>query len=223
VSDGRKVVVFGTGSFAEVVRFYLDHDSPYEVVAFTVHREHLGATNELDGLPVVPFEELPTRLAPADHGMFVAVGYKDVNRVRARICGEAKQAGYELITYVSSKASHWGDTAIGENCFIFEDNTIQPFVTIGDDVILWSGNHVGHHARIGDHCFVTSHVVISGHTAVGPYSFLGVNATLRDNISIGEANVIGAGAIIMRDTADREVYVPARTKPFPKSSDEIGL
>jgi sugar O-acyltransferase (sialic acid O-acetyltransferase NeuD family) len=218
-----KVVVFGTGSFAECVNFYLTHDSAHEVVAFTVHRDHLGETSELAGLPVVAFEDVPERYPSADHQMFVAVGYAGVNRVRAAICQEAKALGYELLTYVSSKATTWGDAKIGENCFIFEDNTIQPFVTIGDDCVLWSGNHIGHHVSIGDHCFITSHVVVSGHVKIGSYCFIGVNATLRDDISIGEANVIGAGALIMKSTGEREVYAPQRTRPHDRSSDEIGM
>jgi sugar O-acyltransferase (sialic acid O-acetyltransferase NeuD family) len=217
-----KIVVFGTGSFAECVNFYLTHDSPHEVVAFTVHRDHLEA-EELAGLPVVAFEDLADAYPPGEHGMFVAVGYARVNRVRAAICGEAKAKGYRLITYVSSKATTWGDTRIGENCFIFEDNTIQPFVTIGDDCVLWSGNHIGHHATIGDHCFITSHVVVSGHVDVGPYCFLGVNATFRDAISVGAANVVGAGALIMKSTKDNEVYIAARTKPDARTSDQIGM
>jgi sugar O-acyltransferase (sialic acid O-acetyltransferase NeuD family) len=218
-----KVVVFGTGSFAECVHFYLTHDSPHEVVAFTVHRDHVGDTTELAGLPVVPFEALIESHPPGEHEMFVAVGYAKVNRVRAAICEEAKGKGYSLISYVSSKATTWGDTKIGENCFIFEDNTIQPFVTIGDDCVLWSGNHIGHHSSIGDHCFITSHVVVSGHVTIGPYSFLGVNATFRDAISVGEANVVGAGALIMKSTKDREVYIAPRTKPDARTSDEIGM
>jgi sugar O-acyltransferase (sialic acid O-acetyltransferase NeuD family) len=218
-----KVVVFGTGSFAECVSFYLAHDSPHEVVAFTAHGDHLGDTAELAGLPVVPFEDVAERYPPAEHDMFVAVGYAGVNKVRAAICDEAKGKGYTLITYVSSKATTWGDTQIGENCFIFEDNTIQPFVTIGDDCVLWSGNHIGHHVTIGDHCFITSHVVVSGHVTVGSYSFLGVNATFRDAISVGESNVVGAGALIMKSTKDGEVYIAARTKADARTSDEIGM
>ena len=52
----------------------------------------------------------------------------------------AKKMGYTCVSYVSSKATTWPDLDIGENCFIFEDNTIQPFVTIGDNCILWSGD-----------------------------------------------------------------------------------
>jgi sugar O-acyltransferase (sialic acid O-acetyltransferase NeuD family) len=218
-----KVVVFGTGSFAECVNFYLTHDSPHEVVAFTVHRDHISGTTQLAGLPVVPFEDLADTYPPDSHDMYVAVGYARVNRVRAAICEEAKSKGYSLISYISSKATTWGDTKIGENVFIFEDNTIQPFVTIGDDCVLWSGNHVGHHAQIGAHCFITSHVVISGHVKVGPYCFIGVNATVRDAISIGEANVIGSAALIMKSTKDAEVYIAPRTKPDARTSEQIGM
>lgn len=219
---GKKIVVFGTGSFAEVVHFYLTNDSDHQVVAFTAHGSHLAEGGELLGLPVTPFETLEERYPPDQYAMFVAVGYKGVNRVRADVCAQARAKGYELITYVSSRCTNWA-RSIGDNCFIFEDNTIQPFVTIGDDVVLWSGNHIGHHTSIGDHCFITSHVVVSGNVTVGPYCFLGVNATLRDSITVGEACVIGAGAIIMKSTQPREVYVPQRTEPFGKTSDEIRL
>jgi sugar O-acyltransferase (sialic acid O-acetyltransferase NeuD family) len=154
--------------------------------------------------------------------MLVAVGYKDVNRLRATIYAEAKSKGYELISYVSSRCTNWGE-AIGDNCFIFEDNTIQPFARIGNDVVIWSGNHIGHHSTIGDHCFISSHVVVSGHVRVGAYSFLGVNATIRDNVSIGEACVIGAGALVMKSTTDKSVYIAERTRPFDRTSDKIPL
>lgn len=218
-----KVVIFGTGSFAQVVKFYLDHDSEHEVVAFTVHRDSLPDEPELDGLPVIAFEELPERLPSSTHAMFVAVGYRNVNRLRADVCHQARSRGYDLITYVCSKATTWPGLTLGDNCFVFEDNTIQPFVTIGDGVVLWSGNHVGHHASIGDYCFITSHVVISGHTSIGDYSFVGVNATLRDSIDVGPSNVIGAGAVIMKSTGPDEVYAPQRTKPLDRKSNEIGM
>jgi sugar O-acyltransferase (sialic acid O-acetyltransferase NeuD family) len=134
-----------------------------------------------------------------------------------------KAAGYRLVSYVSSRCSYLSQTPPGDNCFILEDNTIQPFVTIGNDVTLWSGNHVGHDSRIGDHCFVSSHVVISGHVTVGAYTFIGVNATLRNSIAIGDETLIGAGAIVMKDTRPKSVYVPDRTKVFSKTSDAIEL
>jgi sugar O-acyltransferase (sialic acid O-acetyltransferase NeuD family) len=217
-----RVVVFGTGGFAEMVHFYLDRDSEHEVVAFTVNGEHIEEP-EWRGLPVVPFEDVEESLPPGEYAMYVAVGYRGVNRIRAGIYDQAKAKGYDLVTYVSSKATHWDANEIGDNCFIFEDNTIQPYVKIGNDVVLWSGNHIGHWAEIGDHCFISSHVVVSGYTKIGAYSFVGVNSTFRDAITVGESNVIGAGAVIMKDTEDFEVYSPERTRPHPKRSDEIGF
>jgi len=216
-----KVVIFGTASFAELVHYYLSNDGGYEVAAFTVHRDQLR-TPSFCGLPVVAFEDVPLLYPPASHQMFVAVGYRQVNQVRAAIYHDAKARGYTLLSYVSPRCTNMA-ASIGDNCFIFEDNTLQPFVHICNNVILWSGNHNGHPSTIGDHCDITSHVVVSGHCKVGPYCFLGVNATLRDSLTIGESCVIGAGALIMKDTLPRQVFLGERTKPFAKSSDDINL
>lgn len=216
-----KVVIFGTASFAELVHAYLSRDGAYDVVAFTAHRDRITEPR-FCGLPVVPFDELDRRHPPATHEMFVAVGYRKVNQVRAAIYDEVKARGYRLLTYVSPRCTNLA-ASIGDNCFVFEDNTLQPFVTIGNNVILWSGNHIGHHSTIGDHCYVTSHVVVSGHCRIGKYCFLGVNATLRDSLTIAESCVIGAGALIMKDTRPKEVYLGERTRPFAKSSDDINL
>ncbi len=215
-----KAVVFGTGSFGQLARFFLDRDSDYDVVGFTASGGSIETTT-FDGLPLVPFENVEDRFSPADHRMFIAVGYVQMNRVRERFFHEAKAKGYDLLTYVSSRATHWGDTVIGENVFIFEDNTLQPFVQIGDNTVLWSGNHIGHHTTIGPHCFIASQVVVSGHVKVGPRCFIGVNATIRDAITIESDNLIGMGAAILKDTKPREVYPAARTRAIERESSEF--
>jgi acetyltransferase-like isoleucine patch superfamily enzyme len=65
--------------------------------------------------------------------------------------------------------------------------------------------------------------VVSGHVRVNRHCFIGVNATLRNDVTIGEYTLIGAGAVIMKDTAPRSVYVGSRTRPFDKTSDEMDL
>lgn len=218
----KPVVIFGVGEYAAVASVYLKQDSPHDVVAFTVHEEYVDA-REFQGLPVVPFERLNESHPPEAYAMFVAIGFKGVNRARARVYTECKERGYELISYVCSKATVWGDLDIGDNTFVFEDNVIQPFAKIGSDVVLWSGNHIGHHVVIGDHCFVTSHVVVSGGTVIGDYCFLGVNATIRDHVAIAPSTVVGAGALIMRDTEPEDVYVPKRTERFSRRSSELDM
>jgi sugar O-acyltransferase (sialic acid O-acetyltransferase NeuD family) len=201
-----KMVIFGTGEFAQVAAVYLDADSPHQVVAFTVD----GARRDQEqvmGRPVVPFEELTRSHPPGEYELFVAIGFKGLNQARAEVFGRVKAAGYTCISYVCSRAMQWGHVTVGENSFVFESNVLQPFVRIGDNTILWSGNHVGHHATIGSHCFITSHVVISGGTTVGDYCFVGVNATLGDHITIAPRCLIGAGAMVLRSTEENSAYV----------------
>ena len=216
----KDVVIFGAGQIAEVVHFYLTHDSEFRVSAFTVDAAYLKDTTFL-GLPVVPFEEIQARYPPSRYGLFVAVSYKYANRFRAEKVASAEAKGYALISYVSSKATVWPGLSIGTNTFIMENNVIQPAVRIGKNVIMWSGNHVGHHTTICDHCFIASHAVISGSVTVGEYSFIGVNATIRDNITIGKSCVIGAGTLILHSTKDFEVYIGQQTEPSKVPSNRL--
>ncbi|WP_057320501.1 acetyltransferase, partial [Mycobacterium tuberculosis] len=132
-----------------------------------------------------------------------------------------KALGYELASYVSSHATVLNDGRIGENVFLLEDNTIQPFVSIGNNVTLWSGNHIGHHSTIHDHCFLASHIVVSGGVVIEEQSFIGVNATLRDHITIGSRCVVGAGALLLRDADADGVYIGTKTERRPVPSTEL--
>jgi sugar O-acyltransferase (sialic acid O-acetyltransferase NeuD family) len=201
-----KVVIFGTGEFAQVAAVYLEVDSPHEVVAFTVDGAR-RTQEQFAGKPVLAFEDLPRTHPPEDYQLLVAIGFKGLNQARADVFHRCRALGYRCISYVCSRAVQWGHVEIGQNCFIFENNVLQPFVRIGDNCVLWSGNHIGHHARIGDHCFITSHVVVSGGTVVGDYCFLGVNATLADHITIAPRCVIAAGALVLKDTEEDGAYL----------------
>jgi sugar O-acyltransferase (sialic acid O-acetyltransferase NeuD family) len=200
----KPLVIFGAGELAEVAWFYFTRDAGADIEAFTVDGSHMRA-DRLHGLPIVPFEGVEAAFSPATHDLFVAMSYAGLNAIRAERCRQAKEKGYALRTYVSSKATTWPDLTVGENCLILENNTIQPFVRIGNNATLWSGNHVGHHVRIEDNCFITSHVVISGGVVIRENSFVGVNATIRDHVCIGRRAVIGAGALVTKDVPDEGV------------------
>lgn len=207
----RPLVIFGFGDLAQLAHFYFSSDSEYEVVAFTVDSAYMTESTFCD-LPVVAFEEITTHFSPAQCEMFVALSYSKLNAVRKEKYLAAKALGYRIASFISSHATVLNEGRIGENCFIFEDNSIQPFVTIGNNVTLWSGNHIGHHSTIKDHCFIASHVVISGGVVIEEQCFIGVNATLRDHIKIGERCVIGAGALLLGDAEPEGVYIGAATE-----------
>jgi sugar O-acyltransferase (sialic acid O-acetyltransferase NeuD family) len=217
-----KVVIFGAGDIARLAHFYFTTDSDHDVVAFVVDPEYKAADSFMN-LPLIASDELPSAFSPSTHKMFVAMSYTDMNRVRAAKYALAKRLGYDLVTYISSRCSFLTQFAPGDNCLILEDNTIQPFVRLGNNVTLWSGNHIGHDSIIGDHCFISSHVVVSGHVRIGEGCFIGVNATLRNSIAVGDYTLIGAGAIVMKPTRPKSVYLGHRAERWSKTSDEVEL
>lgn len=216
----KKLVIFGVGEQAEVAYSLFTHDSEFEVVGFTVDKAYLNK-NSLYGLPVVAFEDIEKHFPPNEYDCFVAIGYSKLNNARSEAVSRVKVKGYDLPSYVSSKAVLSADFNCGINCLILELNNIQPFVKVGDNVTLWSGNHLGHHSIIEDNCFITSHVVISGGVTVGSGSFVGVNATFRDHINIGKQCVVGAGAYVNNDLPDFSVILPAKSKVIKQTSLEI--
>ena len=189
----KKLVLFGKGEIAKLAQYYFGQDSDYEVVAFTADDDQVDA-DSFSGLPLVPFSRV-TKDYPADiFEMHVALSYRGHNQIRAQKYGEAIAKGYNLASYVCSKSVYWDDLQVGDNCFILENQTIQPTVRIGNNVVLWSGNHIGHRTKIENHAFVTSHVVISGFCQIGEACFLGVNATLTDKSILEQDVFLAAGA-----------------------------
>lgn len=216
----KRLVIFGAGDIAALAHFYFSTDSDYEVAAFTVDRDYCTSDSFLD-LPLEPFESVQDCFPPGEFSMFVAVSYKGVNKLRAEKVAQAREKGYRLASYISSRATMLAQHPPGENCFLLEDNTVQPFVRIGSNVTLWSGNHIGHHSEIADHCFISSHVVISGGVKVGERAFIGVNSTLRDHITIGARAVIGAGCLVLADVPEEGVLIGSATTLSPVPSSRL--
>jgi sugar O-acyltransferase (sialic acid O-acetyltransferase NeuD family) len=216
----KRVVLFGTGLVAEVAQFFLTYDSTHEVIAFTVDGAHIAAATK-HGLPIVPFEEVQTLYPPDDFSMFISIGYQQVNKLRESKYHAAKGLGYDLVTYVSSKATMWPGANIGDNCLIMESNVIHPFTTIGNNVVICPGCLIGHHSVIGDHCYLSPHVAVSGNVTIEPNCLLGVGSTIRDGMTIARECVIGAGSLVMQDTQPREVYVAQRAELLRMPSDRL--
>jgi sugar O-acyltransferase (sialic acid O-acetyltransferase NeuD family) len=215
------VIIFGVADFASLAHFYLKHDTQHDVVAFSVNAEYIPPTGTFRGLPVVAFEEVEHKYSPSDYMFFAPMSHRKMNRLREGIYNQIKAKGYNLISYVSSKATVWPEAQIGDNCFILEDNTLQPFTPIGNNVVLWSGNHIGHHGVIQDHVLFTSHVVLSGHCTVQPFCFFGVNATIRDGLKIAEGSLIAMAASIIADTEPWGVYKGAPAKKGQVLSSDL--
>ena len=216
-----KIIIFGTGKISEVVYYYLSKDTNYTICCFVVEKEYKKKETKFN-LPIIDFEDIQLKYPPSEYKMFAITGADKLNKFRTEIYLKCKNLGYSFISYIHSKAIVMTDD-IGENCFILENNVIQPFTKIGNNCVLWSGNHIGHHSIIKDHVFITSHVVISGMCNIGNYCYIGVNSSIKDNIEINDNTVIGMGSLVNKDTESYNIYIGAPAKKFKECDDTIKL
>ena len=219
----EKVIIFGNKSTARGIFFCLKYYSDYAIEGFTVDRDYLECDRLLQ-LPVIPFDIVETAFPPDKHKMLIAVGYVQNNKIRKDRYFRAKEMGYQLINFVSPKATVHPETAVGDNCFIGHYTVVSPDAKIGNNVIIGSNCIIGHDVIVGDHCFFSPGVSVVGGVNIGACCYFGTNATIRNGISIGNECVIGAGAIILEDTKDRAVYLgePATLLPIPSNKLRLG-
>lgn len=217
----RKLVQFGIGKIGQVVSHHFSTDSDYQLAAYAVDPAFVPADGQFGDLPVVGFDEVERRFPPSQHDMFIAVGYQQLNRLRAARYDEARRKGYRLATYISSQNKHVLREQVGENCFVMSGEPLQPHARIGDNCFVWTNALIGHHSIVGDHGWITSGVVIGGNCRMGDYCFLGLGATIGHEVNVGSHCLIGAGALIAKDAPDHSVYIEAETPRYRLTSEQF--
>jgi sugar O-acyltransferase (sialic acid O-acetyltransferase NeuD family) len=216
----KHIVIFGTNTLSSLSWFCLTNDSPWKVDAFTVDKGFLTKSIH-EGLPVVPFEDLLNIYPPSTTKLLIPLGYTRINGLRMERFQQATERGYELISYISTRASIWPNQCFGRNCLVYEHAIIQPFSTIGDNVIIRSGAHVSHHCVIGNHSFISAEATFGGNVTVGERCFFGLGAVIRDGLNIAERSFIGAGAVVIADTESDGVYIGNPARRIAKSSLQV--
>jgi len=217
-----KLLIFGTQGIAKLAYHYFKTDSEYDVVGFVVDKAY-KKNDTFQGLPLHETESISKTYPPADYKLFIAMSYVSINQKRAAKYEQMKALGYELVSYISSRCTFLTEEPVGDNCFILEDNTIQPFVKIGNNNFFWCGNIIGHEAVIDDHCFLAGGVAIGGYAHLNDNCFLGPNVTVKHKITLAPYTLCIAGCVILNDTVEKGVYYPERAKLHSKKSDFIDL
>lgn len=221
----KRLIIFGLGKIADVAYHHLVRDNEYQVLAFTCDAEWLdtesGRKDTHFGHPVLSFEDIERHYPPESVSMFVAIGYHELNALRARKCEEAKAKGYTLISYVSPRANHGPWLEVGENCLILDGVGIQPGVRIGNNVSLWNNALIGHHSVIHDHCWIAAGATLGGVVTLGERSFVGLNATIGGELSIGADCFMGAATLVVKNAAPRSVFIARGTEKFRLESDDF--
>lgn len=218
-SAGEKLVIVGTGESAAVAFEYFKYDSHHEVVAFSTETSSL-TSDEHCGLPVVPLERIAETCPPSEYRAFVAISATELNRLRRRLCDAVKALGFTCVSYVSTHAFVLPNVEIGENAFIQENVALQFQTRIGNNVFLGSGACIGHSSVVEDDCYFGPNSTVCGNCRIGRSSFIGANSCISHNVSVAEDCVIGGGAIVLKDTEPRHVYLGNPARPVSQDSFE---
>jgi sugar O-acyltransferase (sialic acid O-acetyltransferase NeuD family) len=213
----KKIVIFGTGEIGVMAKYYFTYDSEYEVVAFAADEKYINS-DSFEGLPLVKLSELSERYPPSEYDVHVALSFGQLNKTREQKYYEVKNMGYFLASYISTRSVFWPDLIHGDNCFILENQTIQPTVRIGSNVMIWSGNHIGHRGVISDHVYISSHVCIAGFCTIGERTFLGVNSTIKDFTEIGSDCFVGMAASVSKNLLDGSVVLAPKSEIYDPSN-----
>ena len=206
----KKIIIFGNGEIADLASFYFNNDSEFSIEAFCVDNENVSEST-FNKIPLLSLDEVLANFSPENFLIHVALSYKKLNNVRADKFNFFKNKNYNFASYISSKLVSWSGINFGKNCFILENQTLQPNIKIGDNVMLWSGNHIGHNSSIGNHTYLSSHVVISGNCNIGDKCFFGVNSTVKDFTNIGNSCFIGMGASVTKNLKDNSFVLAPRS------------
>lgn len=213
-----KVVIYGAGRHAELTAYEMKRNNLHEVVAFTVRNKYLNKT-ELNGLPIVSYEDISRIHPPSEFKMFIAIGPQQINRAREEIFRDAKEKGYQFVNCIWPIPDFPEDLIIGENVYIGQDCAISNFVEIDDNVTLITSK-IGHHCKIKANSFISASI-LAGNVQVEKNVFIGLGSIIGPNITLGEYTVVGMGCAISKSTDPASVYLNKSTEKQSFNSSKL--
>ena len=206
----KQLLIFGTGTFARLMHYYLDKYFECKPTAFVVDKPYVEG-DSFDGLPLWDTETAVEKFSPAETGVILAVGYKGMNNVRTRMYEFFGTKGYELPNFIHPSVVSEA-ASIGNGNLILEGAVLSPFSRIGNGNILWNGCLVAHDVSVGSFNMLCGGSLMAGFSEVADNCFIGARAVVRDYAKVASYTFVGASCYINENTAEKSVYLPPKTK-----------
>lgn len=216
----NNVIIAGTSQFSCVLCKILQKEG-IEVLGFTVDRAY-KTCDYLEGLPVVPFEDIKEKYENIEFQVALSFGYSKMSKLREHFLNKIKSEGFVPYTFISRNALVYTDN-IGEGSLILPNVYIGPYTAIGKACIIWNGCNISHHDVIDDYCFIAPSCALAGDVTVKNNTFIGVHSSVKNGIIIESYNLIAANSYISRNTEKNSVYVgiPAKKRTELNPFEEI--
>jgi sugar O-acyltransferase (sialic acid O-acetyltransferase NeuD family) len=203
--DRRRLVLLGTGLFAEELTDVVADVQGAELVAYCENLDRSKAGQKLLGKPIVWIEDLPSLDA-------INAVCAITTPERERYVDQVRALGVPFGRLVHPSAVIARSATLGEGVVIGASAVIGARTTISDQVMINRGALIGHHVHVGEFATIQPGAVIGGAGTVGARAYVAMGARVLDRLRIGEGALVGAGAVVTRDVQPhhRVVGVPAR-------------
>ena len=212
-----KKYIFGSNARADVLYEYLKKDG-IEISGFCLNKEYISSTDK----NTFSIEEVLEKDG-SDIGIYLAIGYKNMNYTREKVFKWLKINNIKILSYIHKSATISQNTKLGEGNIILENVVLQPFVNIGDSNIIWEGCVISHHSKIGNFNYFSPAVALAGRVNVGNNCFFGINSTIKNDVVIHNRVLVGASAYISNNIDDSIVVVPPKSIVLSVKSGSIDL
>lgn len=214
---GLKLIIMGTTPFSIMLYKIIEKEQFASVLAFTTGRAFMDKT-ELEGIPIVAFEELSDSFDMNQCMILNTIGYSQMNDIRKKVFFQINK----LCTFISANANVYTDK-IGDGSIIMPGAFVGPYVELGVSDIIYANVSLTHHITIGDFVFIGSGCVVGGNVKIGDNCFVGLNSTIKNKAKIPSYTLIGSGTNVLSSITEGKgaVYVgnPARCLADKRSVD----
>ena len=219
-----RVVIFGSGTLAELAYYYLRQEMKANVEGFVVDKLNKELSNEfkLNNLPIYSWSDFVKKFRPDQVKIHIAIAYKNM-RNKKKVFERVLAAGFNLINIVSKSAFISEDTILGLNNFIMPNVVLEPFTRIGNNNIIWSNSTICHNTHIGNHNFLASNVTFGGKSKVGDLCFFGFSSTITDYINVENEVLLAANSFLNKDAKTLTRFQGNPAEKFSKININEGI
>ena len=204
----KKIIIFGNGDFARLLKYYIESDDLREVACFTVDRTYIKS-EMFFGIPVIPFEDIELSYPPDEYEILIGIGNSRMNDVRKSTFYRIKKKGYTVATYIHSSCSIHSKN-IGEGNILLESCLVYPYSEIGIGNLMWDHVLISHDCVVGNFNTFSSYADLCGYVEIGDNGYFGKHCILNDKVKIADYTLVGAAGYVKRNTSQYDVVVPAR-------------
>lgn len=206
----KKIIIVGNGTYAQMMKKYIDLTSFGEVCAYAVDQDFIHE-KELDKVRVISFDEMKEQFSCEDVALVMGIGYTQMSNVRKRVFEQCKAWGYNFENYIHPTAIVAPDIIIGEGNNILEGVLIEAGCSIGNANLLFGGSMLGHDSCVGNYNTFAGKSMIAGCVTVKNNVFLGVSSAVKDHVTLNNYVLLGAMAYGYKDMEEYAVAVPAKS------------